>query len=173
MTSTCPVFKWHLNTRPFCIQPLFHHLNHELVRYSDPYCICLAEFQFYVQLHQSKGTKFVWDWNWRGTWSCRWGRSWIVSPGSIITVRLVTSIIFRKRGLTRKNMGKRGVTWRSRHNAVTRSLRSAEVHDVLEKIIGDKSKADFMTVSPSMYASPWTPMITSSDRRIFYIKKDT
>ena len=62
------------------------------------------------------------------------------------------------------------MTRRSRHNAVTRSLRSAEVRDVLEQIIGDKLKADFMTVSPSMYASPRTPMITSSDLIIFYIK---
>ena len=32
------VFKWHSNTRPFGIQPLFNHLYTEQVRYSDPHC---------------------------------------------------------------------------------------------------------------------------------------
>ena len=34
----CPVFKWHLKTRLFGIQPLFDHLNIRLVQYSDPHC---------------------------------------------------------------------------------------------------------------------------------------
>ena len=52
MASICPVFKWlgclifkwHLNTRPFSIQPLFDHLNTRLVRYSDPHCIVFLFF---------------------------------------------------------------------------------------------------------------------------------
>ena len=35
----CPVFKWHLKTRPFGIQRLFNHLNTRLVWYWDPHCI--------------------------------------------------------------------------------------------------------------------------------------
>ena len=34
---SCTVFKWHLNTGPFDIQPLFDHLNTKLVGYSDPH----------------------------------------------------------------------------------------------------------------------------------------
>ena len=36
--SSCPVFKQHLNTRPFRIQPIFDFSNTELVWYSDPHC---------------------------------------------------------------------------------------------------------------------------------------
>ena len=31
MVSICPVFKWHSNTRPFGIQPIFDRLNTRLV----------------------------------------------------------------------------------------------------------------------------------------------
>ena len=34
----CPVFKWHSNTRPFGIQPIFNHFNTKLVGYSNPHC---------------------------------------------------------------------------------------------------------------------------------------
>ena len=38
----CRVFKWHLKTRPFSIQPLFNHLNTRLIRYSDAHCIIIS-----------------------------------------------------------------------------------------------------------------------------------
>ena len=45
VASICPVFKWlscpvkwHSKTGPFGVQPLFHHLNTRLFRYSDPHC---------------------------------------------------------------------------------------------------------------------------------------
>ena len=34
----CPVFKWHSNTVTFGRQPLLHHLNTELVQYSENHC---------------------------------------------------------------------------------------------------------------------------------------
>ena len=38
-TKFSPVFKWHLNNRPFGDQTTFDHFNTRLVRYSDPHCI--------------------------------------------------------------------------------------------------------------------------------------
>ena len=38
--SGCPVFKWHLNTVPFGMQPLLDHFNTTLVCYSDPHYKC-------------------------------------------------------------------------------------------------------------------------------------
>ena len=38
----CSVCKLHLNAEPFGIYPFFHHLNTELVWYSDPHCNIIA-----------------------------------------------------------------------------------------------------------------------------------
>ena len=60
----CMVFKWHLKTRPFGIQPLFNHLNTRLVRYSDPHC------RIYLSCNWKDVVDYLfWLWLWRG---CPW-----------------------------------------------------------------------------------------------------
>ena len=47
---SCLVFKWHLTTRQFGIQPLFDHLNTEQVWYSDSHCFWTCGSSYDVTL---------------------------------------------------------------------------------------------------------------------------